>query len=597
LDSIVAAGVIASYLPVYLPVTIAISRTAIVFGIVLGIAVASGAIVFVIRTRQANAENRRYRVWLTQIGQMSAIIVTDARGVMEWVSEGFTRITGYQFEETVGRVPGELLQGADTDRTAAAKIGAALRDGQPVTSELINYTKDGRAIWIGMHIRSMINERGAVSGHVAIQADITERHERRQTLEQMNARFSVATRAAHIGVFDRSTCDDDAWWNDVMWEIFGEDPSLFRPTVQGWMARIHPEDRQRVLENAGSTGRTRTSHSIQYRIVRPDGTIRHLQSIGSFAEQEQGDPSRITGMMMDITERVEAEERERTLQRQLRENSHRAGMAEIATGVLHNVGNVLNSLGIANTTARRELKALRLDRLQQASSMISSNRATLATYMSEDARGRHFPELLSAISSQLAVNAQAVETELHTIDQLLDHLRSIVSAQQSLAQLGGLREPVRLQELVESALIVQGPDHSGIEVKRVFDDLPPVATERHKLLQIVVNLINNARDAVRLGGTQPSRIIIRLHRQGNFAVLSVEDTGIGMSADVISRLWQFGHTTKANGHGFGLHNSANAAREIGATIEAHSEGLNKGSRFILRLPIDDKPTIVEGAAA
>jgi hypothetical protein len=149
-------------------------------------------------------------------------------------------------------------------------------------------------------------------------------------------------------------------------------------------------------------------------------------------------------LMMDITERVEAEERERTLERQLRESSHRAGMTVIATGVLNNVGNVLNSLGIANTTARRELQSLRLDRLQQASAMINSNRATLATYMSEDARGRHFPELLSAISAQLAVNAQAVETELHTIDQLLDHLRSIVSAQQSLAQLGGLREPIRL---------------------------------------------------------------------------------------------------------------------------------------------------------
>jgi PAS domain S-box-containing protein len=153
----------------------------------LGLIVAGG-VVFVIRTRQAGVENQRYRVWLTEIGQMSAIIVTDARGVMEWVSEGFTRITGYPIEEAVGRVPGELLQGADTDRTAAAQIGAALRDRRPVASELINYTKDGRAIWIGMHIRSMIDERGVVSGHVAIQADITERHERRQALEQMNAR-------------------------------------------------------------------------------------------------------------------------------------------------------------------------------------------------------------------------------------------------------------------------------------------------------------------------------------------------------------------------------------------------------------------------
>jgi signal transduction histidine kinase len=421
--------------------------------------------------------------------------------------------------------------------------------------------------------------------------------ERRQALEQLNDRFGLATRAAHIGVFDHSTLDDDASWNDVLYQIFGEDPAVFRPTVQSWLARIYPGDRQHVLENAGSTSGTGTSPIIQYRIVRPDGTIRHLQSIGPLAEQDQRDPSRISGMVMDITERIEAEERERSLQRKLRESTQRAGVAQIATGVVDRVGNVLNNLGIASTAARRELQALNLDRLQEASSMISSNRAKLATFLYEDARGRHFPELLSELSAQLAVNAQAVESELHTIDQLLDHLRCMVSAQQSLAQLGGLAEPIRLQELVESALIVQALDHSGIEVERVFDDLPPVATQRHKLLQIVVNLIDNARDAVRVGGTQPSRIIVRLHRESNFAVLSVEDTGIGMSADVISRLWQFGHTTKADGLGLGLHNSAHAAREIGATIEAHSEGLNKGSRFTLRLPIDEWPTSVEGSAA
>lgn len=418
---------------------------------------------------------------------------------------------------------------------------------------------------------------------------------RRQALEQLNVRFGLAARAAHIGVFDHSTVDDDASWNDVMYQIFGEDPAVFRPTVQGWLARIYPGDRRHVLENTGST--SGTGPGIQYRIVRPDDTIRHLQSIGPLAEQDPKDPSRNSGMVMDITERVEAEEREGSLQRKLRESTQRAGVAQMATGVVDRVGNVLNSLGIASTAARRRLQAPHLDRLQEASSMISSNRAKLATFLYEDARGRHFPELLSELSAHLAVNAQAVESELHTIDQLLDHLRCMVSAQQSLAQLGGLREPIRLQELVESALIVEALDHSGIEVERVFDDLPPVATQRHKLLQIVVNLIDNARDAVRVGGTQPSRIIVRLHRESNFAVLSVEDTGIGMSADVISRLWQFGHTTKADGLGLGLHNSAHAAREIGATIEAHSEGLNKGSRFILRLPIDDWPTSVEGSAA
>jgi len=565
----------------------------VALGMILGIALTFSAIAFAIHARQVRVQ---YQVWLRQIGQMTAVVVTDAQGVITWVSERFTSVTGYQFEEALGRTLGQLLYGADTDRTEAMRLEAAVRAAQPVAGELINHTKDGRAIWVGMKIQPLFDDQGTLAEHIGIFADITERYERHRALEQLKLRFNEATRAAHVGVFERIQSDGRLWWNEVMFEIFGENPLAFRPTMEGWLTHVHPEDLDRVRENAGTATRARSSPSIQYRIIRPDGAIRHIQSIASNT-YEEGDPIRITGMVMDVTERVDAEAREHTLQRQLRQSSHRAGMAEIATGVLHNVGNVLNSLGIANTTARHELKALRLDRLHQASSMIQDNRATLAAYLSDDARGRHLPEFLSAISAQLAVNAQAVETELRTIDQLLHHLRSIVSTQQSLAQLGGLREPIRLQELVESALIVQAPDLDGIEVNRVFDELPPVATERHKLLQIVVNLINNARDAVRVGGTQPSRIIVRLHREGQFAVLSVEDTGIGMSAEVISRLWQFGYTTKAEGHGFGLHYSANAAREIGATIEAHSEGLNQGSRFILRLPIDQRPTFAEGVAA
>ena len=213
--------------------------------------------------------------------------------------------------------------------------------------------------------------------------------ERPRALEQLHIRFGLATRAAHIGVFDHSTLDGDASWNDVMYQIFGEDPAVFKPTVQGWLARIYPGDRQQVLENAGSTLGTATSPGIQYRIVRPDGTIRHLQAIGPLAEKDRRDPGRIFGMVMDITERVEAEERERSLQRKLRESVERAGVAQIATGVVDRVGDVLNNLGIASTAARRELQAPHLDRLQEASSMISSNRAKLATYLLQSVMTRH----------------------------------------------------------------------------------------------------------------------------------------------------------------------------------------------------------------
>jgi C4-dicarboxylate-specific signal transduction histidine kinase len=319
--------------------------------------------------------------------------------------------------------------------------------------------------------------------------------------------------------------------------------------------------------------------------------------MGAIADPQNGAVERIGGITVDVTERVRAEEREQALQRELRESSHLAGMAEIATGVLHNVGNVLNSLGIANSTARRELKGLRLDKLEQATTLLLDHRDTLAAFLTEDERGRHLPEYLPALSSQISSKSRTIETELETIDQLLRHLSDIVGAQQALARVGGRREPILLNELVETALLVQRAELAHIEVVREYEQLPSIMTDRHKLLQILVNLISNARDAIQQGASERSRILVKLARDAQHAVVTIEDSGIGMAHEVLSKIWQFGFTTKKKGHGFGLHNSANAAHEIGATLSAHSDGVGHGSRFVLRLPIDNPEPVLSGVAA
>ena len=521
----------------------------------------------------------------------SAIVITDLHGVAVWVNAAFTRITGYSYEEAVGRVPGTLLQGPDTDRAQVARIATALRARERIAVELVNYSKTGRRYWIGMKIEPLVGAAGEIDGFVAIQAEITERHERKRALELLTERFDMATHAARIGMYEFSSQSDEVWWSKMMWEIFGQDRLTFRPSSAGWLDLVHPDDRDHVRTNDGSLGRGRTAASLHYRIVRPDATIRHVQSIAS-----TDDGVVVTGALLDVTERVDGEERERILQQRLRESSRHAGMAEIATGVLHNVGNVLNSLGIANTAARRDLRQLPVDRLEQAASSVCDNRSTLASYLTLDERGKYLPDYLAAASAQMARNVTSVQAELDTIEQLLDHLRDIVSAQQVLAHVGGLRELVDLQELAESALLVRGSDLARIKVVRQFEDLPLVLTDRHKLLQILVNLISNAGDAVRSHSPEAGEIIVQIAREQDDAVIVVHDTGIGMSAETLSRLWQFGFTTKLGGHGFGLHTSANAAHEIGATLSAESEGLGRGSRFIIRLPLTRHETIC-GAAA
>ena len=516
----------------------------------------------------------------------SAVIITDAAGITTWVNDGFTQITGYGLNEAVGCKPGDLLQGPDTDRDVVARIAAALRSSQTVAAELINYAKDGRRYWVGMKIEPLFTSDGELEGFMAIEADITQRQEERQTIERLTRHFNAATRAARVGVFERDATFEIVWWSEMMWEIFGQDPSTFVPSNDAWLQLIHPDDFERIRQEMQQLRHKLAAVNMQYRIIRPDGQLRHIQSIGAPAELRSGAVQRIGGITMDITERIHAEEREQALQDQLRDSSHRAGMAEIATGVLHNVGNVLNSLGIANSTAQRELKASRFEQLQQATALLRNNRDTLAAFLTSDERGRHLPDYLPALLAQVSMNYRAIQAELETTEHLLHHLNDIISAQQELARVGGQYEFIHLSELIETALLVQSADLAQIEVTRAYENLPPVSTDRHKLLQILVNLISNARDAIEAGAGGLRRILVKLERDGNLALLTVEDSGIGMSPDVLGRLWRFGFTTKEHGHGFGLHNSANAAHELGATLSAHSDGIGHGSRFILRLPID-----------
>jgi len=527
----------------------------------------------------------------------SAIIITDSRGVTAWVNPGFTRVTGYGIDEAIGQTPAQLLQGPETDRCETGRIGAALRARECVSAELINYTKDGRRFWIGMKIEPLFRSDGELEGFMAIEADITNRRVQQEAIERLTRRFNMATRAARVGVFERDANWNVSWWGGAMWDIFGQDPQKLPLTYHSWLELIHPEDRERIDKEVTRLSKSPSSVNLQYRIVRADGEVRHIQSIGAPVEPEHGAGEGITGITLDVTERVRAEQREYALQQQLRESSHQAGMAEIATGVLHNVGNILNSLGIANTTAQRELKSLRLDRLELAARALRSNRDKLADYLTADERGRHLPDYLAALSAQITSGSQAIQAELDTIARLLVHLSEVVSAQQELARVGGRREGVRLKELVETALLVQVSQFTQIDVVREYEELPPIMTDRHRLLQILVNLVSNARDAVHARGTDHGRIAVKLERDGDHVRVTVEDSGIGMSEEVLSQLWRFGFTTKKNGHGFGLHNSAIAAHDIGATLTAHSDGAGQGSRFVLRLPIEQPDTLLSGVAA
>jgi signal transduction histidine kinase len=407
----------------------------------------------------------------------------------------------------------------------------------------------------------------------------------------LTSRFNLATRAAGIGVFEHDAGSGELWWSEMMFAIVGQPVDGFTPTLAAWRDLIHPEDRARVTRLGDAALLALDALDIRYRVVRPDGSVRHVQSISSYPHENPPNGARRVGVLLDVTERIEAELRERVLEVQLRESFHQTGLAQTANGVLQSVEQALSGVGLAASTMRRDLTELRPERVEQVAQLIAANRADIASFLAEDVRGKYLPDFLLAIAGQIKGSAQNLESELGQIETFILHLRDVIGAQQSLIPMGGTIEPTDLRDLVEVALLVQAPDFARTEVVRDYQELPLILTDRHKLLQIVVCFVSNARDAMLLGGIEAPRVVVRVLRDADDAVFTIEDSGPGMTDDTLAQLWEFGFTTKRNGQGFGLHASALAAREIGARVSAASDGPGRGARFTVRLPLGGAPRL------
>jgi PAS domain S-box-containing protein len=474
---------------------------------------------------------------------------------------------------------------------------AATKRGDPMMSRLSRRRDaQGNLRYIQLFQRFIYDENGERLRALGASLDVTESYQRQAELEALSIRFGIATSAAKAGVWEWQEGGEDLWWNDTMYGIYGHSPESFQPTLGSAVGMIHPDD----LSLAQAAWDYALGHSTplrsQFRIIRPDGSIAHMESAAALVTDSRTGQRRLVGIVLDISQRVSAEQRERLLQKQLREASHQSGMAEVATGVLHNVGNVLNSLGVAASTVQARLKASQVDRVQRVAAMFDEHRGALGEFLTNDARGKRLPEYLAALGEQLKKEGEAVQEEIDAIGGHVQYLCEIVQAQQSFARVGGAEEAVNIGELVDTALTLKGQELNGVEIRREVGAMLEVWTDRYKLLQIIVNCIANACDAMTANPPGSRRITIRAQVVQDELEIAVEDSGIGIPAELLPRIWEFGFTTKAHGHGFGLHSSAVAAQQLGGRIAADSAGAGLGARFRVRLPVTAASDSVREAA-
>ncbi len=297
--------------------------------------------------------------------------------------------------------------------------------------------------------------------------------------------------------------------------------------------------------------------------------------------------ARNADLVHEIEERQRAEAAVQELHHQLLDASRRAGMAEVATGVLHNVGNVLNSVNVSANLIGEQLRDAKVANLARAAEMMTAQGDALGRFMSEDPKGRQLPGYLGKLAEHLVARQHSMSGEMTSLVANIEHIKEIVQLQQSYGRAVGVIQQLKPQDVAEEALRLNsvGLQRHGVEVERQFSDLPAQPIDRHKVLQILVNLITNAQQAI--AEFKPARrlIIVRIdHAAAVGLQFSVQDNGIGVAPENIRHIFTHGFTTKKEGHGFGLHSCANAAKEMQGTMAVQSDGVGQGATFTLTLP-------------
>lgn len=495
--------------------------------------------------------------------------------------------------------PNELVGRSDLDlfseehgMQAFADEQEVIRTGQPILGKVEKETlADGRSAWVLTSKLPWRNPAGNIIGTFGISKDITALKRAEEELQNS----SDLLQALLDSIPDRI--------------YFKNAQSRFIKVGQALVKRVGMTSPEQVI---GKTDfdfhppelARQFVHDEEHIMATGEAIIAKVeQQVGSAGEpiwasvtkvpiyDRMGQIAGIIGISRDITALKRAEEELDLKSKELIAASRAAGMAEVATGVLHNVGNVLNSVNVAATLVSDMVRRSKAVNLARLAAMLKEHGQNLSVFLTQDEKGKQIPAYLDQLGKHLAEEQQTLLRELDEMRKSVDHIRDIVATQQGYAKVGGTVEPVIVADLVEMALRMQltALTRHDVTVMRQFSPVPTVVAEKHKVLQILNNLIRNAKQAMEANLDDHKHLTVRLAPNGQGGVsIQVLDNGVGIAPENLIKIFAHSYTTRPGGHGFGLHSAALAAKEMGGSLTVHSEGVGKGAMFCLDLPAQPK---------
>ncbi len=541
-------------------------------------------------------EARDKRLWESQ-QRYEVAVLGSSDGLWDWDLVAGRVHYSARWKQMLGFEDSELENSLETFRErlhaddlapVQARITAYL-EGQKSTyqTQFRALHKDGIYRWILARGVALRDGNGKPFRFAGSHTDITDRIRAEEEIRHSRAMFASLVNSIHGMVWEANPETMAMEFVSEQSEaMLGYPANRWLEDPKFWEQLIHPEDRATTLEACRRGVAAGKPFQLEFRMLAADGRTVWMQESIS-VELAQGRPVRLRGVAIDITEQKLAAEKIQRMQRELVDASRVAGMAEVATGVLHNVGNVLNSVNISASLVVEQLRKSKAASLVRVLELLRSHRQDLGLFMSEDPKGRQLPAFLEAVAEQLIREQELMKKETQGLQKNIEHIKQIVTMQQTYAKVSGVREEVMPREIVEDALRMAGPalTRHQVELVREFDVVPPVQVDRHLVLQILVNLINNARQAME-SRAEGRQLRLRIaHRSDRHVRIEVSDNGMGIAPENLTRIFQHGFTTKKNGHGFGLHSGANAAKGMGGSLRVHSGGPGTGACFILELPL------------
>jgi len=514
-----------------------------------------------------------------------AILVTDLAAVVQYASPATVKVFGQSCpEEMTGRQLQDWIAPEDQVKTET-NIRYIVAEGRPRQTDYRLMKKDTSCFYAEVHAAVVRSGDNVPTGIVFMIRDVSDRKLTEAALRERQAKLDSILQTAPVGI--------GVVLNRVLQEVnqamcgitgYSQEELVGQSTRQLY---LNQEDFEELDRERRRQMKERSTCTVESKWRTKNGQVRNVLIRASPISWEEAGLG-VNFIVLDITDHKRSELQVEKLHKELLLASRQAGMAEVATSVLHNVGNVLNSINVSTTLVAEKLKSSGVENVAQIGSLLDAHTGDLAGFFTSHAAGRQLPAYINRLAKRLTDEQTYLLKEIGGIQTDVHHIKDIVGMQQSYAKVFGVVEKVKVTDLVEDALRMNAGAlvRHDVEVVREYAlEIPEVVVEKHKVLQILVNLIRNAKYACDESGRADKRLTLCLARVDNTVRIAVIDNGVGIPAVNMDRIFNHGFTTRKNGHGFGLHSAALTASEMGGKLSVHSAGPQRGATFTLEIPL------------